>query len=289
MASSGVAAVLLGFTLCNGAQLVEKDRVLRREMLELSPDGKAIQDGDDKSKGDAKNKTMTVQMEDIFKNDEYAGRSEDQLKEAFCDADFPVGNDDTSTCKETDATSIAKGTDEKLIQSPTMCIFAGKQSGAETEHFNFQIDTSNLGNLRPKGCFKAACTTDSSKTCYFWNNVDPIPSAPVGTPICQRKKLVMATEKVEGTGCPDRYQVIRNEDQCRTAATCMGYAPAVEFRIGIHNASKHLDYVSGCFLAGHNGTHNVVQYNEVPSTMGTPASGQVEGQNLCTVQHTTTW
>lgn len=219
-----------------------------------------------------------------------------KLAAQFCNYDFPLGSKDTNFCTDPSKSMI------HIVDAldPTMCIEAAIQSGASAGHHDFMIPqgtTDRWEYKRPAGCFAAKCGASSTThdTCYYWNGVactlntnDTItPACPkdvAGTPVCQRPRHLYGAQDAQG-GCPDGYQVIEDEETCRSSATCLGHMPSSEFRVGVHNASKHLDHPEGCFIVEEDG-HNMTYFNP-SSALGKGTN--VKGKTICNVSSTVSW
>jgi len=285
MVGSGVAGIVLAVALLSHGSVAvtinkEKEVVMRSEakQVEVSPYGEVVQ-------------TANGQPKEAVKIDDNTNLSPDELDKLkqFCNKDFPIGKTDKNEC-----TNPAT---EQMIISPSSCIFAGQLSGASTSHDDFHLaqgrgPAGQLGEeyKRPRGCFKAPCGASSSthQVCYFYNGVggpiDDKVAGFTGTPVCSRARLGEGKKDAQG-GCATGYQVVNDEETCRTSATCLGKAPGSEFRTGTHNASKKLDFLQGCFIH----PDGEVYFNEESTAMGLGAAGHVKGQNICNVSSTTRW
>lgn len=182
--------------------------------------------------------------------------------EEMCDIDFPLGPDEGCSCQQV----AAAEPQHSIILKQELCIEAANRHGAEMEA-KFALESEWM-NYHPKGCFKDACVDDPSKTCYFFNGIEPepakCPGSPqatgfvdvhpgkkVGTPVCQRKKYINGTTHTathSHGGCPNGYGVIFHELKCTEAGTCLGDRLATEFRVTANNESEHNVYPNGCFL-----------------------------------------
>jgi len=204
----------------------------------------------------------------------------------YCDMDYPTGVVTTSDC--TNPTALEVNIDSNG-GADAMCLQAATESGAKALSGKFVLRDENFQKIRPKGCFKQACHESDNGVCYFYNPVNGVPDKTLagfaGTPICKRPKTHNGTKGVAGS-CPTGYQMIDDEETCRSAANCRGWPQANIFRVGTHNASKHLDWVRGCFFDEDDG--NKVYYNRPIN----PAMGECtncKGRQICLVTSTTSW
>jgi len=223
-----------------------------------------------------------------------------KLAAQFCDEDFPLGQADQEPGNCTNA--------NETLTDETQCIFAQAQSGAGTATA-LRISGERYENARPKGCFKYSCSESANGVCYFYNGIGDWPDANlsktkysedfVGTPICSRPKYVLGTNDTNA-GCPGGYKAITSDDAtdqlqhenlCFLVANCLSYDRGDEFRIGEHNASKHLDFPRGCFVDNDGlvaGTAGEVFFN--PKTAeGFGADGVVKGTPICKVNSYVKW
>jgi len=271
-----VGLVLASSLLPHGSVAVtviaEKDTVVRREAkpihMNVDADGEFTQEPESQ-----------IPKEEVKMDTDLSQEELDKLAMQYCDQDFPLGQEDTNHCTEANA---------RIMIDPGACIQAGVMAGASVTHATFMVPqgtTDRWEFKRPKGCFKAPCGSASTAhtVCYFYNGLGADAGANVtGTPVCDRPRHANGTQDAQG-GCPDGYQVVDDEETCRTSATCLGHAPGNEFRIGTHNASKHLDYVQGCFVNKDDGK---VYYNKL-TVMGLGTNPT--GQNICNVSTTVKW
>jgi hypothetical protein len=217
--------------------------------------------------------------EDQFEEQTSVETSNDQ----FCNNDFPVGLDKTSNCTNGGVNN------EILIDGESMCQQAAEEAGARIVDGKFTIatwgDRQYWEPKRPMGCFKEACASGTG-TCYYFNAVGYWPTAiDGGQPICNRPKHVNGTKNVAG-GCPAGYAVIDDEDTCRSAANCLQYTQADEFRIGTLNGSRHLDFVRGCFFDEEADGSLTVYYN-AETNLGDCTT--CKGTQICNVTSTVSW
>lgn len=270
MANVGATSIFVGLLLLPYASfattLTSKealDRVVRREGeptgVHLTSDGEVEMLESGKSK-------LSSQDEESIK----------QRATDLCLYDYTVGLEKTSTCKQVDGGE----NEDLLIDSEEMCMHAASKAGATTLPGKFRLH-NDLEKLRPKGCFKSTCSEHSNDVCYFFNpvgdDVAPNETTWKGTPICQRPRYQNGTEGVAGS-CGDLhpgYELIDDEQKCRAAAGCLAEPPAHNFIIGTFNASKHLDYVRGCF---YDENRKQVFYNP-PNDLG--ACTDCRGKELC--------
>lgn len=202
--------------------------------------------------------------------------------------DFPLGKEGTTQCTDP--------TNEVLINSTTECMFAADQSGAhilDVSKFQVRNDGGGWQDKHPKGCFKDVCDKKGG-VCYFDNlKAGGMPTGTItGTPICQRPRFVKAPAGTNGQcgqvapKSPGAYQALQDEFLCRVAGTLFGGADAQEFRVGILNASQHLDHPLGCFVD----TADGITYYNPPSELSSkiPSTG-VRGIQICNVSAVTSW
>jgi hypothetical protein len=201
--------------------------------------------------------------------------------------DFPLGEQGTNDCTHPD--------NEIFIDSPTECMFAADQSGAEVLDLS-KFEIHNYGEWQdrhPKGCFKDACHEAANGICYFYNlKAGGKPTGPIsGTPICQRPRFLFAEkdtngrcDKVGGSGAGG-YEAVMDENLCLMEGPLLGRADAPQVRAGIFNATNHLLHPAGCFL---DETTNLTYYNPPVAGLTVPATG-VTGIQVCNVTSVTTW
>jgi len=286
MVGSGIVVLVLAFVGSVAVKVsVESSSMVRSETktVQIGPDADFVADRQhpkEELKVDSNTNLTSVDMA--------------KLAARFCDYDFPMGTKDTNFCQD-DHKNMMHIVD-KL--DPTMCLLAAQESGAYSGHNEFMVPQGNDDKYNvPSGCFKAPCGAHSTthETCYYWNGAEctldtaqtttPVCKTTVtGTPVCVRDKHAYGTQDAQA-GCKEGYKIIDDEDTCRTEATCLGHMPAHEFRVGIHNASKHLDHPQGCFIVVEDG-HNMTYYNP-PSAMG--AGTNVKGMVICNVSSVTKW
>merc|ERR1719491_556508 len=234
-----------------------------------------------------------------------SGDASPEAKSAFqiCRFDFVLGRENTNVCDDTVHEKITEDTTNSTghIIGLSMCQGAADQTGAVFSH-----DTADIGkqDQHPKGCFKGRCklfneAAEEKTACFFYNGMGGEPTDTVeGTPVCSRPKLVTGSANAQGCKAVDTdYKVIDDEVTCEQAQNCMGtYARADEFRIGVHNASKKLDFLTGCVIAerkprteaeiAENKPKNIrVHYNDKieADVLGNGVPGHVKGTNICTV------
>lgn len=205
------------------------------------------------------------------------------VPENTCNDDFPLGNNNSNTCKNT--------THHRLILDEGMCIRAAKLSNAGIE-----IDFFPLGQdyqeLHPQGCFAWHCSQTENRTgtnystCYYYNGNGDSPSDPKGEPVCFRADYLNGTKDTNG-GCDPGYQNVMDETTCREAAECLGFSKETEFRVGEWNWTKHKEYPKGCFIRTDTGSF---QFNNVSSISGDPPNPEIGGGiPVCNVSNTTNW
>jgi len=224
------------------------------------------------------------------------------LSSDYCNEDFPLGQAGQEPGNCTNA-------NESLIDK-AQCEFALTQSAAGTPT-KIEIEGERYVNARPKGCFKYSCSESAKGVCYFYNGIGNWPDANladtkynesfVGTPVCSRPKYVLGTNDTNA-GCPGGYKAITSDDVsdqlqhenlCFLVANCKSLNRGPEFRIGEHNASKHLDFPRGCFidydgLVDSGETAPTVYFN--PKTAeGFGADGVVKGTPICKVNSYVKW
>jgi len=282
-----------------GATLTsEKESVMRREAqsVHLSPHGEMVKEAPHKMVKEAPE--LSTNYAGKLTAKEYAKLSVD-----YCNYDFVLGTDTApGNCSQAN---------ESIIDETT-CIFAQTLSGAGVASSGFSLDhDERYENSRPKGCFKySPCGGVANGVCYFYNTIETTPNdtyamskyseAFGGTPVCYRPKYVLGTNDTNA-GCPGGYKAITSEDTtdqlqhenlCFLTANCMGqYAAATDFRIGEHNASKHLDFPRGCFVDNDglvDGNAGKVYFN-AKTAEGFGADGAVKGTPICKVNSYVKW
>lgn len=198
---------------------------------------------------------------------------EEQSSSDFCNDDFPVGIENTNNCSDP--------AEHSIITQENMCIEAARVTDVITPS-NVFVLASEWTTQYPKGCFKYSCDQANpdefgNTTCYFYNPIAIIPSGSIkGSPVCVRPKHLMGTQNTQG-GCPTGYQKIMDETICSATAGCLSLGGGADFRIGEHNASRHLLFPDGCFVNNENGK---VYFNP-PSALGTGTN--VLGTPICIV------
>jgi hypothetical protein len=214
----------------------------------------------------------------------------------YCDMDFPLGNKDTKgECKDSNpgnGDNSTKAIEESNGGESLMCEKAAELAGATVPDFTYSIGSDDY-NKHPKGCFLHSCSQDIVKNCYFYNGAPSQPTAATvsGTPVCFRPKYQNGTQfnseaPTDTGGCdtPD-YAVISTYQDCFDYATCKNSVVCKNqhFKIGDHNASKHLDYPKGCFQH----SDGCVYWNDVPAALGDATS--VTGRPVCAVVNPTSF
>lgn len=223
----------------------------------------------------------------------------------YCDTDFVLGKDAKNECEDAD--------NHTLMTDRKMCVEAAREASATANHSDFEIDQLQEvpKNSHPKGCFFMPCarSNDTSmsveekrRACYFYNGVNsPRNDIVIGRPVCSRKKYMKGKPRTNGgdgkPNCPEGYTTLNSEPLCGTAANCLGDAAGPQFRIGQHNASKHLDFSAHCFIDGTGANKegpNEVFYNNPDSGMTrggskTGADGAVLGTPICVVKSSVAW
>lgn len=182
--------------------------------------------------------------------------SEPKLRD-FGKYDFILGDDMSSNCtNQYNAANMSFGK-EKLMNDPTMCMFAATLSGAtvleSVNKFEVPAATPNE-NQHPQGCFKDACTlfgsTSTASTCYYFNNKgDPKPdNIQSGTPVCYRLKFVRGKRDhnpdpsaTNDPVCPLGYSSVQSNHTCQYTDV-----PPV---MNANDFYRHsIDYPQGCFI-----------------------------------------
>jgi len=207
----------------------------------------------------------------------------------YCDVDFVLGIAASNDCA---ITSGLNGVNHHLITTESMCKQAANEAGGLT-----QLDMSigsGYQNLRPKGCFQQPCSevepagdtmAGDTHVCYFFNGNKETPgnggATIIGTPVCHRMRYlnyIAPDTDTRDAGCPVGYRVILEDLPCRQVQNCLGDAPGDQFRVGLSNASQHLDYPLGCFI---DKVDHKIYINEA-SQMGRGTS--ITGTLLCKVK-----
>jgi hypothetical protein len=218
-----------------------------------------------------------------------------QARESMCDIDFPLGIENGCSCQ-------SAGADEPhhtIILQKALCIEAASRHGMDTRE-PFAIEDAWF-DYHPKGCFKDVCRHDSTKDCYFFNGVEPVPrkcpgtnstgfvdlhpTVALGTPVCQRARYINGTTHTathSHGGCPTGYGVIFHELKCTEAGTCLGDSLAKDFRITAHNESEHNVYPNGCFFSE---KLDLIEYNNPEANGGAEPTepGRNGGTQICQV------
>lgn len=246
----------------------DKDSVIRREMINAA--GQMVQASKSGSRASSAGE----------------GGSE------FCNFDFILGNEHTSSCNSSAHEILGSEEDDA-----SECLEAASRSNAKAVHGKFEIGPE-WGDSHPRGCFKDNCHEAANGVCYFFNMIGPKPDGSwpttsaggtgiMGFPVCKRPMLQNGTQDTHG-GCPSDYSVIDDEETCREAANCWGFLQGTLFRVGegaYPNASKNLDHPRGCFT-DFEATHPTVYYN--PKTLMGEGTN-VKGTPICNVTKPVKW
>lgn len=198
---------------------------------------------------------------------------------SFCNDDFILGKPDTSEC--TDST-------HSLMDNIAMCQEAASRSGSG--YPDNDVIPADWDKVRPKGCFKFACSQHSSGFCYFFNDDNNAAQSTIeGTPVCRRNKYAYGANNSADAdgGCPAGYEVIidSNEtDWCSAAAACQSIAKGADFNVQDSGAATYDLYPKGCFIkaAGTDGVATDTVYYNAPINGSALPSAPV-GQPLCKV------
>jgi len=203
--------------------------------------------------------------------------------EQTCNDDFLMGEEDTNLCVNT--------TFHRKILDEGMCQRAAELAGAGIEH-NFFVISEDYLDMHPQGCFKWRCelhdqSSTNASVCYYYNPNGDAPGDPKGFPVCYRAEYLNGTDDTNGE-CDEGFQNVMDEDLCRDAAECLGYADEPEFRVGEWNWSKHDEYPKGCFIRKDTGAF---QFNNISSLGGAePAHPKIGGGTpICNVTHKVNW
>jgi len=270
-----VFTVLFSLTLANGAA----HKVVRRELDEvvLSPDGDLRQQSRTHHKKEVPEKLVKT-------NTSIWDQDMAKLAQEECPVEFFKGTENAKACPS-----------QEFNMTQSMCIYAAGRAGAGAHHDDFSITARADQEKRPFGCFKAKCR-GSTEACYFFNeiaDVSLITGTVEGTPICSKKRYEMgaANSNAEDGGCPTPtsggYQVIDTERACLDAANCLGDRAAPEDRVGIKNASQHLDHPRGCF---YDTVLKEVFYNPLSGLESArDRTKTVQGTPICNVSATIAW
>jgi len=205
----------------------------------------------------------------------------------YCDVDFVVGTNGTNDCTVPNGVN---GETQSLITTEAMCRQAATEAnGVVQADMNIHAD---LQNLRPKGCFQKPCDAavtvegETIPTCFFFNGNKETPGSGgakiVGSPVCHRARFlnyVVPDTDTGNAGCPDGYRTIPTSLPCKQVSNCLADVAGDQFRVGLSNASKHLDYPLGCFI---DKLDQKVYVNEV-SNMGQGTSDRIKGTLICKV------
>jgi len=178
-------------------------------------------------------------------NEGAADFSESEANELdFCNEDFVQGVVDSSNCSSAADEAVpenALGMPKKgyardpskhhQIYRESLCETAAKAHGMAVGRPEagapFVVDAANYDRY-PRGCFK-----ETGKDAYFFNPIGDWPLRPVGTPICHRPNYTLSPTPDSNTGCPDGYENVLIEDDCRSYSDCTSHCEIEEFRVGI--------------------------------------------------------
>lgn len=244
--------------------------MVRREVREVHPHEQgAIESFEVGSRG-----TQTEVSDKVYPRPPY------DPPEETCNDDFLEGVFDSNNCTD-------KIYHRKILDQG-MCQRAAELANAGIEHNFFEI-SSDYFNVHPQGCFKWTCetthdrTSTNTSTCYYYNGNGDEPDDPKGYPICYRAEYLNGTTDTNGE-CDEGFQNVMDEEMCRDAAECLGYATEQEFRVGEWNWSKHDEYPKGCFIRNDTGAF---QFNNVSSLAnGEPGHPYIGGGTpICNVTH----
>jgi len=189
--------------------------------------------------------------------------------EDLCNAHYEEGNPKTNNC--TDPTI------QTMIEEDAQCEEAAELScpdkscigdrGAGTDNFildNWWYDK------RPKRCF----LSDDTPPKWFYNPSGFWPaSIAAGTPVCVQLKYIDGT--ADSNLCDnDKYEIIMDEEKCRTYATCLNECVFQEFRE--LNASAQEAAPKGC----HKTPSGCIRFNNMTLLSGAEPS-QPKGIPVC--------
>lgn len=190
------------------------------------------------------------------------------ISEEDCDQEPILGLADSNNCSDMTkhALIIDKATCERA-----MILSGGKKDevmGFDIADGTAQADENQ--DRHPSGCFISACGSvkghkvaernDFDVPCFYFNQKEwpAHPGEYGGTPVCFRDRYLNGSTYTNGKNeeeetwnddesCPEGYQVVMNETQCRSTAVCLGMKQAEEFRVGTTNHSENSLYPIGCF------------------------------------------
>lgn len=211
-----------------------------------------------------------------------------------CRMAYAYGTLNHNTCVESD---------NHLICTPSICEWAAVQANVSVVHWNnatqaneFQIP-ADFFDMYPKGCFKAPCTNDNTKECFYFNSDGNNPTHPWGYPVCSRPRYLYgknntnpdlkgtvtttASPGADYTSCPPGYEIIDTEAACSHALACLGIPAGVPLTIangGIPISIDRMWYSHGCFMTEmltpgspyptYYVHFNPVKSDDIPSTPG---------------------
>jgi hypothetical protein len=226
-----------------------------------------------------------------------------------CDDDFPLGQLNKNDCTEPHF--------DYAILNREMCIEAAREAGVTTVHSKFEVPAEGgWREAHPRGCFKIECSeahaahghavnaSDAEKAaaeahtsdagvgyCYFYN---PRGSPPPqdngeleGVPVCHRPKIINGTvgdapagDSGKVVSCKHGFAVIDTENECHSAAECLGYSKGEIFDISQQVNEMYHDYPEGCFIHGSGRVYINLKPNQVDgqALWGHPSGArQVDG------------
>lgn len=142
-----------------------------------------------------------------------------------------------------------------------------------------------LGNLfvldswwydkRPKRCY----ISDEKPPKWYYNPSGFTPANILGgTPVCREIRYKEGTE--DSNTCPEHYENIMNENDCRTAANCLNDSPYDEFRY--LDAAGQNAAPKGCHKTAKDSVaKGDVRYNNMSSIPGHTDPSAPKGQPIC--------
>jgi hypothetical protein len=122
----------------------------------------------------------------------------------LCIFGFMDGTEDSNNCTD--------GKTQSLVDDPSECEDAAERSCPDKSCFGnpFVLDCSANNTCEDK---PALCYRNSTDHKYYWNPQGPWPEKPKGFPICKEDMFKNGTEN--SNTCPDEYENVMNETQCR--------------------------------------------------------------------------
>lgn len=178
----------------------------------------------------------------------------------LCNYNYTAGNPQTNNCTEP-AT-------QKMIEESSMCEAAAKAACPDESCIGapFMLG-SEFFNQYPMRCFM----TEDDPPKWHFNPSGYWPAATEGTPVCVEIEFKNGTKDSNDCG-DENYVNVMDEDECRTAATCLAKCIHDQFRV--LNATEQDKFPKGCHVA----PDGCVEFNTIATDPANP-----QGTPMCAI------